>query len=247
MTMNRCRTPTLIDVFGFDGELCQYWGLGELDVPPWNGTALEVSTTYIDQLLFTNFGERPINAYLQHYIDDTGHISAANAQKVARFVMAMCRNQWERLTADYTAEYNPIENYNMHEEENTTDEASGTDTETQSYDQYKETQTYDHTITSENVAYPADSTTPHHTDTNTTTTGAADDTGDQFTKTGEQIREFEHGKTNEIDRTLDRAGNIGVQTATDMLRSDEEFWSTHNFYMRVCADIAALLTVPIYE
>lgn len=246
--MMKCRTPTLIEVYGFSGELCSYWGLTEQDTPPWNGTDLaETSTANIDKLLFTTFGERPVSNYLMHYIEDDGTITAVNKQVIARYIMSLFKVQWARLTADYTAEYNPVQNYDMTEQENSTNTASGTDTSTDSFENYKEVQKYGHTVETTNQAYPYDSTTPHDTDVSTTVTGAAADTGDEFSKTGEAITEFEHGKVDTFYRTLTRAGNIGVQTATDMIKSDSEFWSAHNFFMQICADIASIITIPIYD
>lgn len=241
------KTITLLEVYGMDGELCAYWGLNEQDTPPWSGTDLEISTSYIDKLLFTMYGDRPVNRYIKYYLSDDGTLSAENKQRIARYVMALMKAQWARLTADYTAEYNPVQNYDMTESENATDTASGTDTTTDSFNDYVETTKYGHKVSTTNAAVPYDGSTANTTDTSETTYGDAEDDGDTFTPSGTKSVALQHGKKNTIARTLTRAGNIGVQTATDMLRSDTDFWSTSNFYQQIVADIASLLTIPIYE
>ena len=250
--MFRTRTPTLIELYGFTGTICGYWGAHDDDKPPWVNTLLDnVSYDKIDKLLFTTYGERPMSSYVKQYINDDGEIPSAQKQIIARYVLDIFYAQWARLTADFTAEYNPIENYDMTETETHIERNSGTDTTTNSYNDYHENQKYGHTIsdTGSASAYPYDSTTPHPTsDTeNTTTYGAAGDTGDDFTVTGEKSVELAHGKVESQSRTLTRHGDIGVKTATEMLESDVTFWDNHNFFETIAADIASLLTVPIYE
>ncbi len=246
--MSRIRTPTLFDVYGYNGTICGYWGAGDHDHPPWENTPLnDVTYDKIDKLILTEYGDRPVGKFLQQYIEDDGTISPTSAQYIARYLLDIFRAQWERLTADYTAEYNPVQNYDMTETETGNDTNSGTDTSTDSFNNYKEVQKYGHTVVSANQAYPYDSDTPHDTDTNTTTMGAEGDSGDEFSKSGAMITEFEHGRQTDYSRTLTRAGNIGVQTATDMLRSDTEFWENHNFFETIAADIGSFLTIPIYE
>ena len=79
------------------------------------------------------------------------------------------------------------------------------------------------------------------------TFGAAGDTGDTLEITGTKQNSLLHGKVDTFERDLTRSGNIGVKTATDMIISDVDFWSAHNFFEQICADIASILTIPVYE
>lgn len=250
----RPRNPTLIEVFdgGIMGTLCGYWGIDDQNLPPWSDTSLnEVSYDKIDKLLFTNYGDRPVNRYVLYYLGDDDVLSGTAAKIISTYVLDMCRDQWARLTAAYTAEYDPIENYSLAEHEDGTNTASGTDTSTDSYDDYTETQKQGHTVTTQTDTglYGANSATAVDADTGTTETtfGAAGDTGDKLTITGTKSNDFTHGKVDTFERDFTRHGNIGVLTATQMITADAEFWSSHNFFDQICADIAALLTIPIYE
>ena len=245
-------TPTLIDVYGFTGTICGYWGAHDTDYPPWVETALNnVSYDKIDKLLFTFYGDRPISRYLAHYVSDDGTISVANGQIVAEYIRQIFFEQWARLTADYAAEYNPIENYNLSEHEESSNTASGTDTATDSYTNYKETSKLGHTVTSttdaDTYGFNSSSAVNADTSTNTSTFGAAGDTGDTLEITGTKQNSLLHGKVDTYERDLTRSGNIGVKTATDMIISDVDFWGSHNFFEQICADIASILTIPVYE
>lgn len=250
--MNRIRTPTLIEVYGESGTICGYWGAHDDDSPPWVNTDLaDFTTSMLDNLILSEFGDRPISPFLSRYVDDDGEISGTAAQYVARYVLFMFRPQWTRLTADYTAEYNPIENYDMTETENTILQASGTDTNTESYTNYKETQKYGHTVSTDSDAgiygFDSNAAVPADESSSTTTFGAAGDAGDTREIAGSKQNSLQHGKKDKTDRNLRRHGNIGVQTPTDMITRDSEFWSTHNFYSQIASDIASVLTIPIYE
>lgn len=250
--MRRCRTPTLIEIYGYTGTICGYWGAHESDLPPWNDTALAVfSYDKIDKLLLTTYGNRPISPFLSQYVDDDGTISSSAAQYIARYLLDMFRPQWARLTADFTAQYNPIENYDLTETENIVVQASGTDTGTESYTNYKETQKYGHTVTTDANAgvygFNSGSAVPADESTTTTAYGDSGDTGDTREVEGTRGNSMQYGKKDETDRDFRRHGNIGVQTPTDMIIRDTEFWSSNNFYSQVAADIASVLTIPIYE
>ena len=155
------------------------------------------------------------------------------------------------MTADFTAEYNPIENYNLVESETESTELGGTDTSTEGFTDYKETQKMGHTVSTENAGnlYGFNSSTPVGSDTgdSTTTFGALTDTGDTKEIEGTRDYQTDYGKTEDKTRSLNRHGNIGTLTNVKMLTEDTYFWTVNNFYEKIAADMASILTIPIYE
>lgn len=244
---------TIIDLYGFFGTIAGYWGRNAQTVPPWSGTALNISPDEIDKLFFTRYGDRPISKYVAEYLKLSGGESLTNEAEliISDYVLDMCRAQWARLVADFTAEYNPIENYNLVEAETENAEAGGTDTTTESFTDYKETQKFGHTVSTENAGnvYGFNSSAAVGSDTgdSTTTFGAATDTGDVKEIDGTREYQTDFGKTEDKTRRLNRHGNIGTLTNVKMLTEDTAFWTENNFYEKIAADMAAILTIPIYE
>ena len=146
---------------------------------------------------------------------------------------------------------NPIENYNLVESETEDTELGGTDTSTEGFTDYKETQKFGHTVSTENAGnvYGFNSSAAVGSDTgdSTTTFGAATDTGDTKEIDGTRDIQTDYGKTEGKTRDLTRHGNIGTLTNVKMLTEDTAFWTENNFYEKIAADMAAILTIPIYE
>lgn len=244
---------TIIDLYGFFGTIAGYWGRNEQTVPPWSDTALEISPDKIDKLFFTRYGDRPISKYVAEYLKLSGGESLTDEAEmiISDYVLDMFRAQWSRLTADFTAEYNPIENYNLVESETEDIETGGTDTSTEGFTNYKETQKMGHTVSTENAGnlYGFNSNSPVGSDTgdSTTTFGALTDSGDTKEIEGTRDYQTDYGKTEGKTRALNRHGNIGTLTNVKMLTEDTEFWTANNFYEKIAADMASILTIPIYE
>lgn len=251
---------TLLDVYGFFGTICGYWGTGgDETYPPWveDPELSAVSYDKIDKLIMTNYGDRPISRYLAEYVKlSGGELDPRYEVIIAQYVLDMCRLSWARLAADFSAQYNPIENYLMTETEGVSDTESGTDTTTRTYTNYKETEKLGHTISStvDNNLYGFDTdseTTPDGVeadrDKTSTTYGAETDTGDTREIEGSHADATKYGHKTQRNRNFTRRGNIGTLTNTDMLGSDSAFWSAENFFEHIAADIAAILTIPIYE
>ena len=238
---------TLLDVYGFFGTICGYWGGTESTTPPWADIEGFPGVSYdkIDKLIFTNYGDRPISRYLAEYVKlGGGQLNIQLENIISAYVLDMNRLSWARLAADFSAQYNPIENYRLHEE------TGGSDDTAREYDDYKETVKMGHTIESTDAGnvYGLDNndvTDPDGAksskDTTSTTYGKEGDAGD--------TREFEgtYTDTTTYGRTLDRYGNIGTLTNSRMIAEDSAFWSAESFWEHIAADIAALLTIPIYE
>ena len=239
------RRPTLIEVYGFWGAICGLWG-SDSRIPPWADVPeLNISYDKIDKLLFANYGDRPISRYLMEYLKlGGGKLPDSALPIISSYVLDMNRLSWSRLTADFAAAYDPIENYRLHEK------LGGSDDTAREYEDYKETVKMGHTVENDDggnlYGFDNDDTTSpdgakSSKNLSTTTYGKASDTGD--------TREFDGTYTDitTYGRTLDRYGNIGTLTNSRMLAEDSAFWSAENFFEKIAADIAALLTIPIYE
>ena len=252
---------TLLDVYGFFGTICGYWGAqGASNLPPWMDVPELAAVTFdkIDKLIFTNYGDRPISRYLREYVklSGDGQLSPTNAQIVANYVLDMCRLSWARLTADFATEYNPAENYSMTENETQNDTESGSDDTERTYNNYKETEKLGHTVETDDGSNiygfdNNDTTSPDgaksEKDKTTTTYGKPADSGDTREIEGSHKDKTTYGHKTTTARGLTRTGNIGTLTSTAMIRDDTAYKSAENFFDSVAADIAAILTIPIYE
>lgn len=247
---------TLLDVYGFFGTICGYWGGTPGNTPPWSEIPglNDVSYDKIDKLLFTNYGDRPISRYLAEYVKMGGGELKPEAETIiSAYVLDMCRLSWARLAADFGAVYNPIENYAMTENEGVTDAESGSDDTTRSYTDYKETVKLGHTVETTNAdnTYGFDTAAADGVKAdkavNTEVFGKPADSGDTREYEGTYMDKTKYGHKNTRTRNFSRRGNIGTLTNTDMITSDAAFWSAENFFEHIAADIAAILTLPIYE
>lgn len=251
---------TLLDVYGYWGTICGYWGTGgDETYPPWIEVPglSEISFDKIDRLIMTNYGDRPVSRYVREYVKlGGGHLDPRHEVIIAQYVLDLCRLSWARLTADFAAEYNPVENYLMTEKEGVSDTESGTDTTTRTYTDYKETSKFGHkvTTTDNGNVYGFDNDdllnpdgAKDDKDVTETVYGAAGDTGDTREVEGSHADSTVYGHKNQRSRNFERRGNIGTLTNVDMLSADTAYWSAENFFDKIAADIAAILTIPIYE
>lgn len=222
-------------------EIFSYWGSSSAMPIPWESYDFAAPTTAdLDRLFFSLYGERPISAYLSTQLDSTGVIPVNARAGIASFVQRVLQQIILRYCEAYAAEYNPAENYSM------TETHTGTDSTDRTFDGYKETQTYAHTVESDstNDVYAYDSGNPVPSDKGKTTTKYKQDTGENG-----DVREFDGTQTDATtyDSTLTRSGNIGVQTAAQMLEMDFSLWEHNNIWLKICAAAADILTIPIYE
>lgn len=140
--------------------------------------------------------------------------------------------------------YSMLENYDLTEtmeRETTKGQQINTTSSTEGQQTDNTTLTYgDKTETSTSQISPEDdenwrnkdkiaTTTTAQNDTQATTKGSRTDTGTQTEGAREDGEEY----------TLRRKGNIGVQTATQVMQLHDDFWKGHNFYKVIFYDIAA--------
>lgn len=209
----------------------------------------------LDQMYFGNHsGDKETSPLLDKFIEQNGGnatpevLTEEQITTLANILYTRYGVQWDKLYKVLSAEYNPIENYSMTEEET----PDITRTETPDITRGKTTSTKsDFTVTTNSDAatdvYGFNSNSPvpqgeSNGNSTVTTQGDADKnvTTENETETGTRT-ERETGK-----RTLTRSGNIGVTTSQQMLESEIKLWEW-NFYETVFKDADTVLTVPKYN
>lgn len=256
-----------------NGKFCAYWfDQDVVNKPPWldesratnEAAALRrVTGDEIDALFFMEFGDRPISRFLKGVDPD----SESSVKAASLKVLKLCYLSWLRLTEDYVAQYDPVENYSMVEGGDDTIKKQGANATTSGTAQATLTQSTetnpanatlgtleDYTVTTK----PAETTTteksaPYDSETfqNQAQVSVALTGGNN--KEGSTKEKGKRGAANVYDDTesrrhdFERHGNIGVMTATQMIENDSQFWSANNFFDKIAADVASYITIPIYE
>lgn len=138
--------------------------------------------------------------------------------------------------------YSMLDNYNMTETmDRETKQGSRTDNLTTTNGNRQDTTTTVHgnrnTTTTEQVS-PYDSSTWNNQNKSETIDTAGNDTitdtkGQQIDTTQNVIGQ----QTDTEDYTLTRKGNIGVQTATEVMAKHNDFWKKYQFYQIIFSDI----------
>ena len=215
------------------------WGQAEGFPLPWANVEgiPPVPAENLDALLFSEYGERPVSPLVMRYYDrDAGAFKPNGRIDCAMCVQTLLQKQIDRYVSAYAAEYNPALNYDV------TETHTGTDTDSRSFDNYTETTEYGHTVETHDNVYGFDSDSGvNDTESTATYTQAEGQEGDKHTLSGTQTDETEY------DSTLRKFGNIGVQTVPDMLQKDFQLWDANNLWYKIAADVANLITIPIYE
>lgn len=264
---------TLLEAFGgFNGKFLHWWDQGGLITNvPWKPAQpandyeqylKAVSSDVLDRLLFQEYGDRPITRWVESMLGIDGKVTELDAQILASNVLQIFYVSWMRLFEDYSSEYNPVENYSMEE--------GGTDSTNKKGANASTTGTADATLTHSTEGTDASASIGTLEDYEITNTPAQGNTLQQAATYDSDLKDRvketytnttpgstkENGKRgaannyedNEVrNHTFNRHGNIGVMTATQMIENDSEFWSANDFFSRILADVASIITVPIYE
>lgn len=161
-------------------------------------------------------------------------------------------NAWGRLYAALTAEYNPIDNYNMHERGTDTRGNTGTQSSETTHE-HSDTETPDLTRTSNGTndssgglygfnsvnSVPSDATTGKSTSTDKQS-GTVSRTGNESTSNTRT-----DNLTETTEHTFTREGNIGVTTSQQMIESEIEL-RKKQFYKIVFRDIINYVCLHVY-
>lgn len=235
------------DRFGEDLHIWRYLCAEEQQlVLPWEEAGLTVNPIDLDLSTVVMYGSRLVDPLIEKM--------TLTAPQLCMWIWNHLKDRLYRYCADFSAEYNPAENYISHEEDELKETPSGTDTTTHSYTNYKETQKYGHQVTtsSDSALFGFDTTSDDgvksdRSGASTTFDQAEGQTGDERSITGTMTDSWQHGAKTDTKRTIDRHGNIGVKTAGEMLEGDLRFYELHNLIELIARDTAELLTIPAYE
>lgn len=171
--------------------------------------------------------------------------------------IGMWSDKWalelERIYTALTAEYNPIWNYDRHEDTNETDKPdntvtrthNNTDTQTNRYDVVT-TQNID--STSENQI-SADNSSTYQPDNKNISNAGKTTVGNDGTITDAHtgtITDTEKGTRSNIERDSHVWGNIGVTTSTQMIESETLIRAKRNLYDIATRLFANELLIGIY-
>lgn len=173
-------------------------------------------------------GYKSISPLVKHVLGNNTTMPSSGYTTLAGIVWAHFGIPWTKAYNAIVAEYNPIENYDMVEEEDSTitDDAdtrvtgSATDNTT--------------SVESTHNVYGYNSSSASPSESDSTSTGTKTDLDTKY--------DNERG----IDRTLTRHGNIGVTTSQQMIESELKL-RAFKFFERVFKDIDTLLALPIYD
>lgn len=212
--------------------------LNEFDVP-WKETAApDILNLHYHG---SHSGDKLISPLLRKMI--TADLDGTRS-KVAAIIYNMYSDKWSHLWDALKTEYNPIDNYNMVENEtsetNRENERAHTGTNT---DAMTGTDNIAHTGNNENEISAFNSS--NYVDSEKTTLA----TNDNETRDLQNQTTFNDTLTDEgtdtTERELTRHGNIGVTTTQQMLQSEIELrnWL---FFKSVFEDIDKVLTLSIY-
>lgn len=239
--------------------------------PPW---ADEDIALQLDLAYYGNFSGGKVVSPLIDRLLTASKLTTLDMATLAGVLMATNKERWTREWATRSAEYNPIENYNMTEEmqdDETVTEYGRTHTRTDNLS-HSETRTDNltRTIDNQEITTPnltstsqqatrgfnsnLDVNTDKETATNTGTNrvdtdGTEHNTGTQGTTgsdTGTQTDADTGSDTSTRNYTLTRSGNIGVTTSQQMLQSERDLWMWSYFYDVVFPDVDDVLTIPVY-
>ena len=239
--------------------------------PPWveEDIALQLDLAY-----YGNYSGGKVVSPLIDRLLTADKLTSIDMTTLACVLMATNKERWSREWATRSAEYDPIQNYNMTEEmtddetiteygrtHTRTDNLAHTETRTDNLTRTidnQETTTPNLTSTSQQATRGFNSSSDVNTDKETATNtgtnrvdtdGTEHNTGTQGTtgsNTGTQTDADTGSDTSTRNYTLTRSGNIGVTTSQQMLQSERDLWMWSYFYDVVFPDVDEVLTVPVY-
>lgn len=175
------------------------------------------------------------NKYISTLVDnlvENGEISEGNFAKLINIINARCGSNFAHLLDVRDAEYDPIENYSMHEVVT----PSLTDT--------------DKRVTKSDVVTVSETGTENsrfgYNSGNAVPSDAASSGGQQRVTMSPDNNEVNTTHTRTGTETTDRSGNIGVTTSQQMLESEIALWQ-QDMIGYVYGLVDKIVTLPIYE
>ena len=191
--------------------------------------------------------DRIASNFLLRFCDDTGKLMDPSNTFLALSSMIKIRfkEKWDRLYKDFTAEYNPISNYNYTETEvigrngtrETATESNGSNTQSN-------VNTNESTSNSEVNIYAFNSSSQVPTDKGS---GTGKETNrNNSTNINTEKEKYTDTNRDNTTRTLSKSGDIGIQTPAWSIKQDVELWRNWNYVQEVFEDILSLIALQIY-
>lgn len=230
--------------------------------PPWSG---DITPLLFDIRYRTRSGDKTASKFLEHFTP----LDATKINLLASYLADVYYSNWKRLYNTLNLEYNPISNYDMTETETVSDtgentkQQTTTDTATESRSDTSEseasnnttnTNTLNNTQTGKKTGFNSGSFVDdaqqlnNQTESGTTNNTATSETSSSKTGSLNSTNAVNGTETTSknIERELNRSGNIGVTTSQQMIESERELY-LWKFFDVVFADIDKILTLKVYE
>lgn len=160
------------------------------------------------------------------------------AEGLAGIIYSFNIENWQKLWENYTAKYNPIDNYNRHEETVLTDTGNDTTVKTGSMT---------NTMTGTTTAMDMSMIYAFNSNTATNVSGGQSNVMPDTTAT-DTFNNVEDKRTlNTEHKTVsDISGNIGVTTSAQMITENINLWKW-NYFDDVFDSIIRLITTGVYD
>lgn len=173
-------------------------------------------------------GYKSISPLVKHLMGNNSTMDSTGYTQLAGIIWAYFGEAWTRKYNALMAEYNPLENYNMTEEEDNEIIDDATTGVTGSSANNSTSVNSTHSV----YGYNSSSASPSESDSATTSQNTDINT--------------DYDNTRTIDRTLTRSGNIGVTTSQQMLESELAL-RAYRFFEEVYKDVDRIVALPIYD
>ena len=204
---------------------------------PWSEM---ISGAELDMFFYSRYGMRIASPLLMSFTED-GELPDEMIPEIATLIYGINSANWARLWENFVAEYDPISNYDMTESETIEGQTDYGHVNTREDDLTSDFSPRSQ-VETERDTFGFNSASGVPTEKNTVTgISGKDTTENSGTQTNTESGTDSHSE----GRTLTRAGNIGVTTASQMIASNIELWKW-NYFDSVFADVCKYLAIPIY-
>lgn len=227
-------------------------------VPRFEWLTEETADQLDEEYFLGRSGNKTISPYLENLIERYGEEDAM--PKAYKSVEIRFADKWRRLYEAFNAEYNPINNYDMTEEENigskkvTSSEKENT-VEASSQDSSETSGETSQSTSGESTDYKSGFNSPSPVATGKTETSGSGSGSSSSSTSGSSSSSStesgsgtitEEGKFDENKRKLTRSGNIGVTTSQQMIQSEIDLRSW-NYFESLFKDVDSVLTCSLYS
>ena len=160
------------------------------------------------------------------------------AEVLAGIIYSFNIENWKKLWENYTAKYNPIDNYNRHEETVLTD--SGNDTTVKNG-------SMTNTMSGSTIAMDMSTIYAYNSDNATNVAGGQSNVSPNTTTTDTYNNVEDKRTLNTEHKTVSEiSGNIGVTTSAQMIAENINLWKW-NYFDDVFDSIIRLITTGVYD